>query len=114
MKCGANESAKNAKYIRVRLDKGQLEMLNKWNRLGFQFEPNYQVRTDNRLYYLDGYDPKHNVVFEYDSKYHKNPAKKQADLIRQKKIINRLAPCAFWRYDAENHSFNNVIVKENK
>jgi hypothetical protein len=98
---------KNVKY-----DKGQLEMLNKWNRLGFNFEPNYQLKFEGNLFYLDGYDKKHNVVFEYDSKYHKHKKVKERDLVRQQLIIEKLKPKAFWRYDAVKKSFNNVVGKE--
>jgi len=101
------ESMSKTKWLKVRTDVGQLEMLEKWNRLGFKFEPNYQLHTDEVLYYLDGYDKEHNVVFEYDSKYHNN--QKEKDLIRQNKIIELLHPKKFWRYNAVNQTWKNVI-----
>jgi very-short-patch-repair endonuclease len=90
-------------------DKGQIELLTKWNRLGFNFKPNYQLKTEMDLFYIDGYDKEKNIVIEYDSKYHKKTLQKQKDLIRQNKIINILNPRKFWRYDAVNKEFKNVI-----
>jgi len=98
----------NSQWIKVKTDKGQLELLEKWNKLGFNFEPNYQVKTDQDLFYLDGYDKERNVVLEYDSKYHKVLGQKQKDLIRQQKIIDILRPKKFWRYDSISKSFKNV------
>jgi len=93
------------KWIKVRTDKGQIEMLEKWNRLGFNFEPNYQFKTDKDLFYIDGYDVKRNVVLEYDSKYHNKPKQQRADLIRQKIIIDTLQPNVFWRYNTVDKTF---------
>jgi hypothetical protein len=90
-------------------DIGCNELLNKWNRLGFIFEPNYQVHTDDFLCYLDGYDKEKNIVMEYDSKYHQKPSQKERDLVRQEKIINVLHPKKFWRYNAVNKQWTNVV-----
>lgn len=90
-------------------DKGQLELLKRWNDLGFAFIPNYQVKTEADLFYVDGYDPIHNVVLEYDSKYHTRTRQLQKDIIRQTKIIDILKPKKFWRYDAVNKRFKNVL-----
>lgn len=89
-------------------DKGQLELLNRWRELGFKFIPNYRVKTDSDLFYVDGYDPIHNVVLEYDSKYHTRTLQLQKDMVRQNKIIDILKPKKFWRYDAVNKQFRNV------
>lgn len=97
------------KWIKVRSDIGQLELLEKWNRLGFRFESNYQLRTETDLFYLDGYDPIHKVVFEYDGKYHQKTHQQQRDLIRQQKIIDTLQPIKFWRYNAPGKTFSNII-----
>ena len=96
-------------WIKVRTDIGQLEIINKWNILGFNFEPNYQLRTANNLYYLDGYDKEKNVVIEYDSKYHNKPYQKQKDLIRQQNIIDKLNPHKFWRYNKKDNTFYECI-----
>ena len=90
-------------------DNGQLELLKKWNNLGFRFSVNHQVKTDVDLFYIDGYDPIHNVVLEYDSKYHSKEPQKSKDLIRQNKIINILKPKRFWRYNAVNKQFRDVL-----
>src|ERR1035437_943763 len=97
----------HSKWIKVRTDKGQLEMIDCWNKMGFNFVPNYQIKTDDFLCYIDGYDEKRNVVLEYDSKYHKR--NKMKDLIRQNNIINILKPNKFWRYDAVNKQCKNIL-----
>jgi very-short-patch-repair endonuclease len=103
------EGLHNSKWLKVKTDRGQLELLSKWNDLGFKFEPNYQIHTDTDLFYIDGYDEEHNVVLEYDSKYHKR--QQQKDLIRQNKIIDILKPKKFWRYDAVNKQCRNVLER---
>ena len=98
-----------SKWLKVKTDVGQIELLEKWNCLGFSFEPNYQIHTDSDLFYVDGYDKKRNVVLEYDSKYHNKLYQKQKDLIRQQKIIDVLKPKKFWRFDSINRQFTNVL-----
>jgi hypothetical protein len=97
------------KWLKVKMDSGQLELIGKWNRLGFQFQPNYQLHLEKDLFYIDGYDPIHNIVLEYDSKYHEIMGQKQKDLIRQQKIINILHPKKFWRYNSVTKSCKNVL-----
>jgi very-short-patch-repair endonuclease len=103
------EALHHSRWLKVRTDKGQLELLNKWNNLGFNFEPNYQIHIDKDLFYVDGYDPIHNIVLEYDGKYHIRRYQKEKDLIRQQKIIEILKPKKFWRYDAVTKTFRNVL-----
>ena len=103
----------HSKWIKVRTDKGQLELLNKWNLLGFNFEINYQIKIDNFLYYIDGYDKEKNVVLEFDSKYHFRKTQQEKDLIRQTKIIKSLSPTVFWRFDSVKNKFNVVYRKLN-
>jgi hypothetical protein len=105
------EALHQSKWLKVKTDRGQLELLDKWNRLGFQFEPNYQVHTDTDLFYVDGYDKEHGVVMEYDAKYHLKPYQRQKDLVRQQKIIDILHPKRFWRYDAVNRKCKDVLEK---
>ena len=50
------QSLKRSQWIKVRMDDGQLDLLKRWNELGFCFEPNYQLLTDDFLCYIDGYD----------------------------------------------------------
>ncbi len=97
-----------SKYLGKSVDRGQLELLDKWNKLGFNFEINYQLYTDDFLCYIDGYDKEKNVVLEYDSLYHQKLGQKQKDLIRQNKIIEILKPKKFWRYDSVNKKFNEI------
>src|ERR1035437_1366761 len=93
------------------VDKGQVELINKWNKLGFNFDINYKLHTNDVLYFLDGYDKKRNVVLEYDSKYHNTARQSVRDLIRQNNIINILKPNKFWRYDAVNKQCKNILEK---
>lgn len=103
------EAIHQSKWVKVKTDIGQLELIEKWNHLGFKFEPNYQICTDSDLFYIDGYDKEHNVVLEYDSKYHRKPVQQTKDLLRQNKIIDILKPKKFWRYDAVNKKCKNVL-----
>jgi len=102
----------NSKWTNVKVDKGQLELIGWLNDKGFNFQPNYQLKTSNNIYYLDGYDSIHNIVIEYDGYYHTKPNQMKKDLIRQNKIINILKPNKFWRYDAVNKQCKNVLEKE--
>lgn len=99
----------HSQWLKVRTDKGQLELLEKWNRLGFQFQPNFQVKTDTDLFYIDGYDGVNSVVLEYDTKYHKKYEQKQRDEVRQQRIIDILKPRKFWRYDSTSRLFTTIL-----
>jgi hypothetical protein len=103
------EALSKVNYLGRATDIGQKSLIEKWNRLGFNFKVNYQLKTDTDLFYIDGYDPEKNVVFEYDSKYHYNPLQKQKDLIRQQKIVSILKPKKFWRYNSETKQFKNIL-----
>jgi very-short-patch-repair endonuclease len=103
------DSLSKTKYLKVRTDKGQLELLKRWNALGFNFEPNYQLHTNDFLYYVDGYDKEKNVVLEYDGKYHRYPYQQKKDLVRQQQIISFLNPKKFWRYNSETKQFADVL-----
>lgn len=103
------DAIEETQWLKVRTDKGQLNLLNKWNTLGFNFEPNYPVRTKTNLFYVDGYDQNHRVVIEYDGKYHNKPGQMESDLVRQDKIIQTLNPRRFWRFNLETNTFRNVI-----
>lgn len=95
-------------------NKERFELLKFWNKLGFNFEINYKLKTDIGNFYLDGYDKEKNVVFEYDGKYHNSSKNKEANLIKQCKIIEVLKPKKFWRYDSTNKKFTEIIRGENK
>ena len=97
-----------SKWLKCRTDKGCAELLQKWDRLGFKFELNHQVRTGTELFYVDGYDREKNVVFEYDSPYHSKSAQVRKDLNRQHKIVEVLKPRAFWRYNSLSGVFSKV------
>ena len=100
-----NEALSKTKWLKVRSDVGQMELLSKWNRMGFDFVPNYQINIGEDLFYVDGYDVKHNVVLEFDSAYHNRPYQSTKDLERQNKIIKMLNPKRFWRYNPKRQLF---------
>ena len=52
-------------------------------------------------YSVDGYDKEKNIVFEYDEPNHNEPKRKNRDIIRQERIIRKLKPSLFVRYDEE-------------
>lgn len=97
------------KWNNTSMDKGQQELIEKWNALGFKFELNHRIVIDNNLFYIDGYDPIHNVVIEYDSKYHSKTNQLKKDSFRQKLIISKLNPKKFWRYNKLNKTFFQYI-----
>jgi hypothetical protein len=97
------------KWNNTTMDNGQLELLKKWDSMGFNFEPNYKLHTNDFLYFIDGYDKEHNVVMEYDSKYHRRKDIREKDLIRQNNIIKILNPKKFWRYDSVHKTWNDVL-----
>ena len=65
---------------------------------------NASILTDYFLkdigYYVDGYDIVNNVVYEYDTPYHKRQCRQKKDLIRQNNIIEY-----FKRIDNPLYSF---------
>lgn len=64
-------------------------------------------------YSLDGYDKEKNVVFEYDEPRHQHSSHKQKDIIRQKRIINKINPTTFLRYDEKTGKLYDVIISKN-
>jgi hypothetical protein len=103
-----------SKWLKVKTDDGQIELIEKWNRLGFQFEINFLLKDKNELFYVDGYDKTRNVVLEFDSKYHRKSFQKKKDMERQEKIISILNPKKFWRYDAFLQNWINVVKEANE
>ena len=59
-------------------------------------------------YFLDGYDKEKNIVFEYDEIGHNTQKYKQKDLERQKRIVERIKPSLFIRYDEKTNTLYNV------
>ena len=59
---------------------------------------------------LDGYDKEKNVIFEYDEPHHYIGGKlKVKDIIRQKRIIGKINPSSFLRYDEKSNKLYDVI-----
>lgn len=57
-----------------------------------------EYRVPGTPYFVDGYDPINNIVFEYDEKYHFSDKRRELDKIRQDEIIEVLR-CKFIRMD---------------
>ena len=58
-------------------------------------------------YFVDGYDYKRNIVFEYDEVEHNKPKRKKKDILRQEYIIKMLN-CEFWRYDEKTDTLYKI------
>lgn len=78
-----------------------IDELNKQNNWHLQHAENGgEIEVDG--YFLDGYDKKLNIAFEYDESAHYkdiiNNILNDKDILRQNYIINKLH-CEFWRYN---------------
>ena len=60
-------------------------------------------------YSLDGYDEKRNIVFEYDEPKHNCLSVKKNDKLREQRIIEKIKPIMFIRYDEENNVLYDTI-----
>ena len=60
-------------------------------------------------YSLDGYDEDKNIVFEYDEPKHNSPSVKKNDKLREQRIIQKINPNMFIRYDEENNVLCDTI-----
>lgn len=62
-------------------------------------------------YSLDGYDYTHNVAFEYDElANHNSPTRKEKDFQRQERIIQKINPKMFLRYDEKHNKLYDTIT----
>ena len=57
-----------------------------------------EYHVENLGYFIDGYDKSKNIIVEYDEPYHERPAVKDRDMVRQKELIEHMAPKEFWRF----------------
>ena len=84
---------KKYQYIKPRLGKNEKQLLDK-----IEMEKNIilmrQFSLDGLGYFVDGYDPINNIVYEVDEKHHEKQVEK--DLIREKEIKEYL-DCEFVR-----------------
>jgi hypothetical protein len=63
-------------------------------------------------YSVDGYDKEKNIVFEYDEKHHYyvvDETLKPKDVQRQQRIINKIQPTLFIRYNEQKQKLYDVI-----
>jgi|ERR1035441_7794075 hypothetical protein len=60
-------------------------------------------------YFLDGYDKEKNIVAEYDEKYHQQKTQLEKDIIRQKRIIEKIHPKMFIRYNEKKNELIEII-----
>jgi hypothetical protein len=58
---------------------------------------------------LDGYDKERNIIFEYDEQKHHQTWYKKKDLVRQEKLISKLNPSKFIRYDELNNKLITIL-----
>jgi hypothetical protein len=63
-------------------------------------------------YSLDGYDENKNVVFEYDEPKHNAPSVKKNDKLREQRIIKKIKPNMFIRYNEEFNKLYDVISRK--
>jgi len=61
-------------------------------------------------YSVDGYDKDRNIIFEYDEPNHHYHSYKQKDLVRQQRLIDKIKPLIFLRYDEKLHNLYEVIL----
>lgn len=81
------------------------EWLNKWNSWNGRYALNGGERYIKELgYWVDYYEPKYNVVVEWDEKRHYNPdgSLKENDLVRMSRIKTFL-DCRFFRYNEKSN-----------
>ncbi len=79
-------------------------------RLGYSFQ--HALNGGEKMiegFFVDGYDPKHNVVIEYDEPKHRTLSQSKRDRVKEKVIIGKVVPKEFWRYDETNNVLRDVI-----
>jgi hypothetical protein len=76
------------------------DWLNKWNTWNGQYATNKgEYLIKNLGYWVDYYEPKENIVIEWDEKYHyRNGSLREKDISRMNEIKNYLK-CKFFRYN---------------
>ncbi len=60
-------------------------------------------------YSLDGYDENKNVVFEYDEPKHNAPSVRKNDRLREQRIIEKIKPHMFIRYNEEFGKLYDIV-----
>lgn len=95
--CKANFNPKACEYI------DQLNKLKGWNLIHALNGGEHAIGP----YFVDGFDEKQNIVFEYDEHGHNKPKVKEHDLKRQEWIISQIH-CEFWRYDEDTNTLYKV------
>lgn len=80
-----------------------LNMWNGWNGVHAKCGGEKKVLK----YFVDYYEPSHNIVIEWDEPHHHAPTQKAKDVIRQSQIKAELG-CTFYRYDVLTGTFYTV------
>ena len=60
-------------------------------------------------YSLDGYDENRNIVFEYDEPKHNAPSVRKNDKLREQRIIEKIKPRMFIRYNEEFGKLYDIV-----
>lgn len=63
-------------------------------------------------YFVDGYDKKRNIIFEYDEKRHNESYWKKKDIIRQNNLIKKVEPTVFLRYDEQWNNLYEIFNRQ--
>lgn len=109
-----SKSFVNKYGVRANFNLRQIDYINKLNNDNgweLQHALNGGEKFIMNRYFVDGYDEKRNIVFEYDEKKHykdvDNNILKDKDIIRQNEIIDYLH-CDFYRYNEKINLFYKV------
>jgi hypothetical protein len=63
-------------------------------------------------FFLDGYDDKRNIVFEYDEPKHNTLSQEKRDRIKERIVIRKINPLKFIRYDERYNKMYDIVNKE--
>jgi hypothetical protein len=79
----------------------ELEKKNNWDGIFYGKNGKYRQYEIKHLgYFVDYYEPTHNIVVEYDEPRHYQNRNLRAKDVRRMKEIKDYLKCKFWRYDA--------------
>ena len=79
-----------------------------WN--GQHAENGGEYRIKELGYFVDYYEPMHNIIIEYDEKPHNQPKKKAKDIQREKEITE-LLKCTFYRLNKNDTQIDQITQR---